>query len=132
MHCSKRWKRPAQSSCLSFCPHQTGQLGEAVRDVARLVSDLLDREGGDGEAVEVELHRAKEDLDRTKRQLEERSDELKRRSDQVMELTSKVGDTPANDNLIFLIDSFIHNFFPDLSAAVHSRSGASWSSRRKG
>lgn len=82
------WSTPCNSFPTWF---QTGQLGEAVRDVTRLVSDLVDREGMEGEAVEVELHRAREDLDRTRRQLEERSEELKRRSDQVMDLTSKVG-----------------------------------------
>ncbi|XP_034251852.1 bicaudal D-related protein homolog isoform X1 [Thrips palmi] len=76
-----------ENNCSKF---KTGQLGEAVRDVTRLVGDLVDREGLEGEAVEVELHRAREDLDRTRRQLEERTDELKRRSDQVMDLTSKL------------------------------------------
>lgn len=61
-----------------------------MRDVTRLVNEMVDREGMDGEVVEVELHRAREDLDRTRRQLEERTEELKRRSDQVMDLTSKV------------------------------------------
>lgn len=40
--------------------------------------------------LEIDLHRARENIDRMTKELEEKTEELKRRSETIMELTSRV------------------------------------------
>lgn len=40
--------------------------------------------------LEIDLHRARENIDRMTKDLEEKNEELKRRSETIMELTSRV------------------------------------------
>lgn len=69
-------------------------LTAVVQELCDLLSDLSSGDYSSSSVsvteLEIDLHRARENIDRMARDLEEKNEELKRRSETIMELTSRV------------------------------------------
>ncbi|XKL67301.1 hypothetical protein PGB90_002792 [Kerria lacca] len=80
---------------LSVAVHQikVGMLTAVMQELCDIITDF----GGDYSnssvsvtELEIDLHRARENIDRMTKELEEKTEELKRRSETIMELTSRL------------------------------------------
>lgn len=69
-------------------------LTAVVQELCDLLSDLGSGDYSSSSVsvteLEIDLHRARENIDRMSKDLEEKNEELKRRSETIMELTSRV------------------------------------------